>query len=289
MKKGLLFFVAAALLFSCTNTEVVEVGNKTSMMVDPVYDAGEVVKGELITAKFKVENTGNFPLVIAGDHASASGTIAGIKDAYPNSRLGVVWIDAHADLHTPYTTPSGNMHGMPLAIALCEDNLVCKSNNVDSETVAIWDRLKNIGFSGPKIKSEDLVFIALRDFEAQESALIDQNAISVIPVDEVTNQGTEHIVKQTLSLLQDCDILYVSFDVDSMDPSLTSLGTGTPVKNGLTPIQAKEILDGLCQDERLVCLEFVEINPCLDEKMNKMAEVAFGLLESVASTIENRK
>ena len=65
MKKGLLFFVAAALLFSCTNTEVVEVGNKTSMMVDPVYDAGEVVKGELITAKFKVENTGNFPLVIA--------------------------------------------------------------------------------------------------------------------------------------------------------------------------------------------------------------------------------
>ena len=231
----------------------------------------------------------HFPLVIAGDHASASGTIAGIKDAYPNSRLGVVWIDAHADLHTPYTTPSGNMHGMPLAIALCEDNLVCKSNNVDSETVAIWDRLKNIGFSGPKIKSEDLVFIALRDFEAQESALIDQNAISVIPVDEVTNQGTEHIVKQTLSLLQDCDILYVSFDVDSMDPSLTSLGTGTPVKNGLTPIQAKEILDGLCQDERLVCLEFVEINPCLDEKMNKMAEVAFGLLESVASTIENRK
>ncbi len=231
----------------------------------------------------------HFPLIIAGDHASASGTIAGIKDAYPDSRLGVVWIDAHADLHTPYTTPSGNMHGMPLAIAFCEDNLTCKSNDVDSETIAFWDRLKNIGFSGPKIKSEDLVFIALRDFEAQESALIDQHAISVIPVDEVTNHGAGHIVKQTLNLLQDCDILYVSFDVDSMDPSLTSLGTGTPVKNGLTPNQAKEILNGLCQDERLVCLEFVEINPCLDEKMNKMAEVAFGLLESVTSTIENRK
>ena len=84
-------------------------------------------------------------------------------------------------------------------------------------------------------------------------------------------------------------MLYVSFDVDSMDPSLTSLGTGTPVKNGLSPNQAKEILNGLCQDKRLVCLEFVEINPCLDEKMNKMAEVAFGLLESAANTIENRK
>jgi arginase len=230
----------------------------------------------------------HFPLVLAGDHASAAGTIAGIKDAYPESRLGVIWIDAHADLHTPYTTPSGNMHGMPLAIALCEDNLMCKSNEVDSETIAAWDRLKNIGFSGPKIKSEDLVFIALRDFEAQESALIDQYSISVIPVDQVINEGSEQIVKQTLDILKECDLLYVSFDVDSMDPSLTSLGTGTPVKNGLTPTQAKEILNGLCHDERLVCLEFVEINPCLDEKMNKMAEVAFGLLESVASTIENR-
>jgi arginase len=95
-------------------------------------------------------------------------------------------------------------------------------------------------------------------------------------------------VKHTLGLLKDCDILYVSFDVDSMDPSLTSLGTGTPVKNGLTPDQAKEILVGLCQDPRVICTEFVEINPCLDDKMNKMAEVAFGLLESVASTIANR-
>jgi arginase len=230
----------------------------------------------------------HFPLVIAGDHASASGTIAGIKEANPDKRLGVVWIDAHADLHTPYTTPSGNMHGMPLAISLCEDNLICKSNDVDAETIDIWDRLKNIGFSGPKINTEDLVFISLRDFEAQESALIDQYSISVIPVEQVTNEGTEQIVKQTLELLKNCDMLYVSFDVDSMDPSLTSLGTGTPVKNGLSPSQAKEILNGLCQDERLVCLEFVEINPCLDEKMNKMAEVAFGLLESVASTIENR-
>jgi len=230
----------------------------------------------------------HFPLVLAGDHASASGTIAGIKEAYPDKRLGLVWIDAHADLHTPYTTPSGNMHGMPLAIALCEDNMQCKSNEVDQDTVAIWDRLKNIGFSGPKILAKDLVFIALRDFETQESALIDQHSISVIPVSQVNEEGTAQIVQQTLSILKDCEILYVSFDVDSMDPSLTSLGTGTPVKNGLTPVQAKEILVGLCEDQRVICAEFVEINPCLDDKMNRMAELAFGLLESVASTIENR-
>ncbi len=230
----------------------------------------------------------HFPLVIAGDHASASGTIAGIKETYPEKRLGVIWIDAHADLHTPYTTPSGNMHGMPLAIALCEDNIRSKSNEVDHDTVAIWERLKQIGFSGPKLFAEDLVFIALRDFETQESALIDQYSISVIPVSQVNEEGTKRTVENTLALLSECDILYVSFDVDSMDPAWTSLGTGTPVKNGLTPEQAKEILIGLCEDSRVICAEFVEINPCLDEKMNRMAEVAFGLLESVASTIENR-
>lgn len=91
MKKGLLFFVAAALLFSCTNTEVVEVGNKTSMMVDPVYDAGEVVKGELIIAKFKVENTGNFPLVIADVKGSCSCTVASKpEDPIQPGEVGVI-------------------------------------------------------------------------------------------------------------------------------------------------------------------------------------------------------
>ena len=230
----------------------------------------------------------HFPLVLAGDHASACGTIAGIKETYPEKRLGVVWIDAHADLHTPYTTPSGNMHGMPLAIALCEDNLACKSNEVDQETAAIWERLKNIAYSGPKLLAKDLVFIALRDLESQERILIEQHAISVIPVEQVNEDGTKSTVERTLSLLSECDILYVSFDVDSMEPALTSMGTGTPVKNGLSPQQAKEILVGLCEDPRVVCTEFVEINPCLDEKMNRMAEIAFGLLEAVTSTIEKR-
>jgi arginase len=180
------------------------------------------------------------------------------------------------------------MHGMPLAIALCEDNTACKSNEVDHETAAIWERLKDIGYSGPKLLAKDLVFIALRDFESQESALIDQHAISVIPVEQVNEEGTKRTVERTLSLLSECDILYVSFDVDSMEPALTSMGTGTPVKNGLSPQQAKEILVGLCENPRVICAEFVEINPCLDEKMNRMAEIAFGLLEAVTSTIEKR-
>src|SRR3982751_3994905 len=86
-----------------------------------------------------------FPVVLSGDHSIAGATIAGIKMAKPNSKLGVIWIDAHADLHTPYTTPSGNMHGMPLAVAIGEDNQESKVHDLDDKTTKMWEQLKNIG------------------------------------------------------------------------------------------------------------------------------------------------
>src|SRR3978361_326540 len=92
-----------------------------------------------------------FPVVLSGDHSISGATIAGIKMAKPKSKLGVVWIDAHADLHTPYTTPSGNMHGMPLATALAEDNTENGVHELDSETERQWNNLKNIGNISPKI------------------------------------------------------------------------------------------------------------------------------------------
>ncbi|MEY4329795.1 MAG: hypothetical protein RL609_543, partial [Bacteroidota bacterium] len=117
---------------------------------------------------------GKFPLILSGDHSSAGGTIAGLKMAFPESRLGVIWIDAHADLHSPYTTPSGNMHGMPLATALNEDNIEEKVNDLDYETIELWEMLKSVGDIAPKIEYRDLVYITLRDFEDQEAALIKQ-------------------------------------------------------------------------------------------------------------------
>jgi arginase len=226
------------------------------------------------------ENT--FPFVLAGDHGSAAGTIAGIKKAYPDKRLGVIWIDAHGDLHTPFTTPSGNMHGMPLAIALGEDNLDSKLNNVSAETNTIWQELKNVGVDGPKIQPKDLVFIAVRDTEPEEEYLLKTLNIRNYTVEEVNSLGTESIIQKTLDRLKDCDILYVSFDVDSMDPKATSYGTGTPVKNGLMPKQAKELLQGFKKSSKTICMELVEVNPCLDEKLNRMAEVAFDLIQAVA-------
>jgi arginase len=223
-----------------------------------------------------------FPFLLAGDHGSAAGTISGIKKAYPNKRLGVVWIDAHSDLHTPFTTPSGNMHGMPLAISLGLDNLDCKLNIIPTETEKLWQELKNVGVPGVKIKPEDLVFIAVRDTEPEEEHLIKTLDIRNYTVEEVNALGTEVIIRKTLDRLNDCDIIYISFDVDSMDPKATSYGTGTPVKNGLMPKQAKELLQGFKRSPKTICMELVEVNPCLDEKLNRMAEVAFDLIQAVA-------
>ena len=122
---------------------------------------------------------GNFPIVIAGDHSSAAGTIAGVKAAYPDSRVGVIWIDAHADLHSPYTTPSGNMHGMPLAMSLAEDNLAQRTNNPDDNTIEFWERCKNMNGISPKIRYENLVYVTVRDTEPQEDYLIRQQKIKV--------------------------------------------------------------------------------------------------------------
>lgn len=228
---------------------------------------------------------GKFPFVLAGDHGSAGGTIAGIKKAFPDKRLGVVWIDAHGDLHTPFTTPSGNMHGMPLSTALNEDNLPCKINEVETESIELWNQLKNTGVAGPKLEAKDLVFIAVRDTEPEENALMARLNIKNYTVAEVNSEGTEAVANSVLHRLKDCDLIYISFDVDSMDPKATSYGTGTPVKNGLMPKQARELLTHLSLSSKTVCVEFVEVNPCLDEKLNRMGEVAFELIESLVTTM----
>ncbi|MEO8515768.1 MAG: arginase [Flavobacterium sp.] len=244
------------------------------------------IYNELNTAVSTILNNKSFPLLLAADHGSAGGTIAGVKSAFPNKRLGVVWIDAHADIHTPYTTPSGNMHGMPLATALDVDNLECKTNNVDDETISLWNQLKQVGNIVPKVNPEDIIYIAVRDTEAQENSIMDRLQIMNCKVAEVREKGTSGIIQIIEEKLKDCDIIYVSFDVDSMDPELTSHGTGTPVANGLKPQEAKEILIALAQNPKTICIEVVEVNPCLDEKENTMAEVTLDIVEAITATIK---
>lgn len=227
-----------------------------------------------------------FPIVLAADHGSAGGTIAGIKKAFPHKRLGVIWIDAHGDLHSPYTTPSGNMHGMPLSAVLNDDNLSCQSNEIDTETEMLWNRLKNLNGIAPKVKPEDLIFVGVRDVERQEVALMERLNIRNFPVSEVNEKGTRKIADEILELLSACDIIYLSFDVDSMDPEITSHGTGTPVPNGLHNDQAREMILELLQNDKIVCFEIVEVNPCLDEKINKMATITFEILNAAVAQLK---
>ncbi len=227
---------------------------------------------------------GKFPIILSGDHSTSGGSIAGVKMAYPDSRLGVIWIDAHADLHSPYTSPSGNMHGMPLATALAEDNIENKVNNLDYETIELWERLKNVGDITPKVEYPDLLFMTLRDFEEQEGYLIKQHRVKNYSTAEIRKTGVTKICREALKYLSQCDKIYITFDVDSLDPSI-SRGTGTPVKGGLNEREAADIILEFVQNEKVCCLEFTEINPTLDSE-NVMAETVFEILQKVARQVE---
>lgn len=226
----------------------------------------------------------DFPIVISADHSNGGGTIAGIKQAFPASRLGVVWIDAHADLHSPYTSPSGNMHGMPLATAIAEDNTDRQINHPSKDTIKQWHKLKG---GHQRVRPQDIVFIALRDTEEPEDHIIEKYGIKVIKVDDVRHKGIETVVDEALERLAGCDRIYVSFDVDSMDPSI-SIGTGTPVEDGLTEVEARELLEAFCKEPKTCCLEITEVNPLLDNKGNAMGETAFRLLNNCVKVLENR-
>lgn len=268
-------------LFVNIPSEAIEDENK--LLYEPVESPyAKRIKGvytiyeRVAKAVSETMKSGIFPVVLAGDHSSAGGTIAGIKMARPKSKLGVIWIDAHADIHSPFTSPSGNMHGMPVASALGMDNKECQSHTVNKETIDWWEKLKNIGKINPKILPEDIVYIGLRDFEKEEEALIKKHNIKVITVSEVRKKGVEFVIRQTLKHLTKCDEIYVSFDVDSMDPTI-SRGTGTPVSNGLKEREADDLVASLAQNHKVCCLEITEVNPTLD-KENMMAETAFNIL-----------
>jgi len=206
------------------------IDNSTAHRIKGIVDIYDALSKEVA----KTINDDGFPFIVAGDHASAGGTIAGIRMARPDLCLGVIWIDAHADMHSPYTTPSGHVHGMPVATALAEDNLEKRVNYPEEEIVEYWETLKNIGGISPKINYEDLVFIGVRDTEEPEEHLISKYQVKNISVTHLKDQGIKEIVKITLDHLSHCDVIYISFDVDSMDPSV-SVGTGTPV-SGVSPL-----------------------------------------------------
>jgi len=224
-------------------------------------------------------NKQQFPIILSGDHSNAIGGLSGLKNAHPDKRIGVIWIDAHADLHSPYTTPSGNMHGMPLAALAGIDNLEMKKNSVSETVTYYWNELKTLGADkiSPKFDINDLVLIGVRDAEDEEWGIIKRLGVTTFEPNDIRNHGIQAVVSKALEKLNNCDMLYVSFDADSLDPSI-STGTGTTSPDGLSIAQAETLFKTLMAHPKLGAFEITEVNPSLDTNGKAMAKVVGQLI-----------
>jgi arginase len=170
---------------------------------------------------------------------------------------------------------------MPLAIALGEDNIQVQKNQPVPDTIEEWNGVKALWGINPKVHAEDLILFGVRDTEDEEKALIARRGIRNFEVGEVRTRGIQMCILEAVEQLKHCDQVYISFDVDSMDPALTSDGTGTPVPGGFSKEESMDLITSLFKSLPVVCFEMVEINPTLDTQGNKMAEVAFDILSHV--------
>lgn len=204
----------------------------------------------------------SFPLVLGGDHSIAIGTLAGASKHYEN--LGVIWFDAHGDLNTDETTPSGNIHGMSLAASLGLGN---------GELVNIY------GYS-PKIKPENVVIIGARSLDEGERKLITSKEIKVFSMHEIDRRGMAAVMEETIAFFNEkTDGVHLSVDMDALDP-IDAPGVGTPVLGGITYRESHLAMEMLSESGIVTSAEFVEVNPILDEK-NKTATVAVALMGSL--------
>lgn len=216
-----------------------------------------------------------FPLIFSGDHSNAIGTVTGIADAHADKKIGVIWVDAHLDLHSPYTTPSGNMHGMALNALLTDNIGSYRKNELNPDTITFWNKIKKSGRREitPKIAPQHIVFIGTRDYEEEEWALVQHLNIRIYTPDDIRKKGMDKIIAETLEYLQNCDLLYTSFDVDCLDPSI-SVGTGTPAPDGLSYSDAEVVFKTLLPHPKSVVFEITEINPLLDNDHSMPKTVA---------------
>lgn len=226
----------------------------------------------------------NIFIFLTGDHSNAASILQGIRRAKPHKKLGIIWIDAHADLHSPYTSPSGNIHGMPLAIVLGIDNLENKRNQPNEITKKLWEQFKNVSAGSPQPK---LAFIGLRDTEQEEDFLVKKHEIPVFRVEDLEQKDFNEEIEELTQYFEDCDEIYISFDVDSMDPQEVSDGTGTPVRSGLELDQSINLVEQLIRElPKVKYFELTEVNPLLDSKGNRMAEAAHQILKTAIESFE---
>ncbi|WP_426381756.1 arginase [Mammaliicoccus lentus] len=204
---------------------------------------------------------GHFPLILGGDHSLSIGSIAGISKHYEN--LGVIWYDAHGDLNTLESSPSGNIHGMPLRALIGEGD----------------EALTNIGGYKNKVKPENVVLIGMRDLDEGEKKYIKEAGILTYTMADIDRLGMGQVISETIEYLKDkTEGIHLSLDVDALDPVETP-GTGTIVPGGATYRESHLAMEMLHESKLIVSADLVEVNPLIDE-YNKTARLAIGLMGS---------
>ena len=203
---------------------------------------------------------GEIPLFIGGDHSLAIGTIGGVTDQQP---CGVIWVDAHGDANSPQGSPSGNIHGMPVATLLGNG----------------FPELLNVGRPGAKLQARDLVLIGIRDLDADERSFLKQNGASVYTMRDIDERGMGAVIREALQRLEHLERIHLSLDMDSLEP-IQAPGVGTPVPGGLSYREAQLLMEIVADSGKLSSADVVEVNPILDHQ-NRTAEMAVELLASL--------
>jgi arginase len=210
-------------------------------------------------------DAGDIPLVIGGDHSIAMGTIAGVAAHYrkQDAEIGLIWFDAHGDMNLPGTSPSGNIHGMPLAHVL---------GHGDPDLANILDQC-------PAVKPENVVLIGIRDIDDHEREIIRTSGITAFTMSDIDELGMTHVCRETLKIVNANTVgFHISFDVDGCDPSVIP-GSGTLVPGGVSFREAHQLLENCAKTGRMTSMEVVELNPFLDQA-NVSAERAVTLIQS---------
>jgi arginase len=243
------------------NMEELKVGNERARYLTEIARAANVLakKTSRITA------LGHFPLVLGGDHSIAVGSLSGIaaQAQSEGKKVGLLWVDAHGDINTPETSPSGNIHGMPLAALLGFGP----------------GELTQIATPDPKVDAANVALIGIRSLDAGEKKRLKETGVQVFTMSDIDRHGVHRAMKRALARVTDgTDYVHVSFDLDAVDPAFAP-GVGTPVKGGLDYREAHLIMEILADVKIMTSLEMVEVNPILDQG-NASAAFAVELVQS---------
>jgi arginase len=227
----------------------------------------EITKAATILARKvdRIMGLGHFPLVLGGDHSIAVGTVSGISSfaQRQGKRVGLLWIDAHGDINTPETSPSGNIHGMPLAALLGYG----------------VSELTGIAGSEPKVDARNVALVGIRSLDTGEKKRLKETGVQVHTMSDIDRHGADRVMEKALAWVTNgTDYVHVSFDLDAVDPTITP-GVGTPVKGGLDYREAHLVMEMIADAGVMTSLEMVEVNPILDQG-NTSASLAVELVQS---------